>query len=923
MNLRKLITFILAFALTLSLAACGSKDNDKKTDSDVQNDESSETNIGGTPEPLKFIPYTVDGAEIVKAPNRLNKIPDIYVSPNGDDINGDGSEEKPFATLERARTAVRELPKTEDIVVEFADGFYFMNETVMFDEFDSGNENCTIFYQAAQGAVPIFSGGRIFNESWTQLNAGELAEIGEHASALTVYKAPLTRDDKLRAIYVNGERARMTRVEGVRPATGAVQNSEEANLPVFNYFVGERDLCLANDYDCGVNVNFNCPNESHGAIKDYIWDNYINMVGATLLPSAVIPHNTRNPQNIELSARQGAKWVYPLVCVESLNATSATEIRGERQGAEFTRVNLQMPFGAIAQTTGHQWGCQYSRITPHVVYNVFENLKNPGDFYFDQAASTLYYIPREGDNMADAYIIIPELVTFIEMNGSYNFDKPLTDEARQMTSQNYIEYITFSGISFRYGDWNLHEIDGSKGYSTVQGVISNNNLGARGNRNWHDDMYRAYGITPSMVLVNTARNIRFVDGEFSSSNVNGIHFENDVHNSEITGNYFYQVGHGGVIVGHLHHIYENDGPEHQVLNKIYPNNHDVEQDRGQRVRTAGPDKEKFRYGTERIPNNIYITNNMFYQVGYMFHNTNNITTFFTRNINIHHNFVYDCPYGAFSIGWGWCDWDGVTNDYGLLGKPTTTSQNNHAHYNRAEEFCKTLDDSGGIYTLGRQGEEDWVNYSTMNYNFINGRRGDGPLPNNWWMNGFHPDEGSRFIEFRGNVTQRISRNDYEFNNFARKGDMRAIEGFSDMESRMDDAPGLTIDLHAQTDRIWPQAAHDIIMNSGPQNHYAHLIPKHILPDTERELASNIRVSGGTTLNRRGLLAQDDEVWLVPVGEAVSVSSSTVFNEGTSMTKSAGNAATMPAPQENDEYKLLIKYADGTWSPPSYFTLYVS
>ena len=140
MKLKKLIMLMLASALTLSISACGSKSDDKKSDTEELNDESLEISIGGIPEPINFVPFTVDGAEIVKAPNRLNKTPDIYVSPDGNDISGDGSKEKPFATLDRARIAVRELPKTEDIVVEFADGFYFMNETVMFDENDSGNK---------------------------------------------------------------------------------------------------------------------------------------------------------------------------------------------------------------------------------------------------------------------------------------------------------------------------------------------------------------------------------------------------------------------------------------------------------------------------------------------------------------------------------------------------------------------------------------------------------------------------------------------------------------------------------------------------------------------------------------------------------------------------------------------------------------
>ena len=52
----------------------------------------------------------------------------LYVSPSGSDTEGDGSAEKPFATLGRAKEQVRTLEKSGgDIVVEIADGFYALD----------------------------------------------------------------------------------------------------------------------------------------------------------------------------------------------------------------------------------------------------------------------------------------------------------------------------------------------------------------------------------------------------------------------------------------------------------------------------------------------------------------------------------------------------------------------------------------------------------------------------------------------------------------------------------------------------------------------------------------------------------------------------------------------------------------------------
>lgn len=94
---------------------------------------------------------------------------DFYVSPQGSDAwsgtlaepNGKKSD-GPFATLERARDAVRELKKRQpkDIVVLIHGGTYRLNKTVVFGLQDSGQGNSTITYAAWPGEKPVFSSGQ-------------------------------------------------------------------------------------------------------------------------------------------------------------------------------------------------------------------------------------------------------------------------------------------------------------------------------------------------------------------------------------------------------------------------------------------------------------------------------------------------------------------------------------------------------------------------------------------------------------------------------------------------------------------------------------------------------------------------------------------------------------------------------------------
>ncbi|MDB2673516.1 hypothetical protein N9Y81_01040 [Akkermansiaceae bacterium] len=82
---------------------------------------------------------------------------DFYVSTDGND-KGSGKIDDPFATLERARDAVRKLKTQIDkgITVQIRGGEYRPSETIIFGPVDSG-KNSNITYEAIPGETPIFS----------------------------------------------------------------------------------------------------------------------------------------------------------------------------------------------------------------------------------------------------------------------------------------------------------------------------------------------------------------------------------------------------------------------------------------------------------------------------------------------------------------------------------------------------------------------------------------------------------------------------------------------------------------------------------------------------------------------------------------------------------------------------------------------
>jgi hypothetical protein len=126
----------------------------------------------------------------------------FHVAPNGSDANP-GTDALPFATVERARQAVRTINKamTGDIVVVVRRGTYRIDRTITFDAEDSGTGGHSVIYRAQPGEKPVISGGKAVT-GWRKDEQGR-------------WKATAPLDD-FRQLYVGGVRA--TRARGEAPA---------------------------------------------------------------------------------------------------------------------------------------------------------------------------------------------------------------------------------------------------------------------------------------------------------------------------------------------------------------------------------------------------------------------------------------------------------------------------------------------------------------------------------------------------------------------------------------------------------------------------------------------------------------------------------------------------------------------------------
>lgn len=131
----------------------------------------------------------------------------LHVSPKGND-KADGTQAHPFASLERARDAVRDLRRggslrsDEAVTVLLHDGLFAREKPFVLSPEDSGTPNCPVVYTAAPGARPVIDGGRRIT-GWRR-----------HDDRLWVADLPEVRSGawRFRQLYVDGRLQRRARI---------------------------------------------------------------------------------------------------------------------------------------------------------------------------------------------------------------------------------------------------------------------------------------------------------------------------------------------------------------------------------------------------------------------------------------------------------------------------------------------------------------------------------------------------------------------------------------------------------------------------------------------------------------------------------------------------------------------------------------
>jgi hypothetical protein len=296
---------------------------------------------------------TIASLAVLFAAGSIHAAQEIYVSPTGNDSNP-GTKQKPLKTFSKAKETVAKIipSMSDDIMVTFDGGTYPVMETITFGPQDSAKGDFTITYKAASGQTPIFTGG--------------MPVTGWEKHDSNLWKAPLKRDHKLRALYVNDQRAVMARTGKKVKSVGG--------WGTYTVTAGQADWAWTSG-------------KAADGVKYKVKD---------------LPEITRNPSDVEIENQ--TTW--------NKNFIGVREVVREGDSYVF---KLQQPYGAIAQQIG--WNAGLNTKGGHLIHNAFELLDEPGEFYFDRAEQMVYYYPRSGENMKTAEVVVPVTETLLRLEG--------------------------------------------------------------------------------------------------------------------------------------------------------------------------------------------------------------------------------------------------------------------------------------------------------------------------------------------------------------------------------------------------------------------------------------------------------------------------------------------------------------------------
>lgn len=549
---------------------------------------------------------------------------DIYVSPNGSDLN-DGTKNSPKRTPHSALRQARELRRlkkvssTEAIYIYVKGGTYEFSEPLFIRPEDSGSLEGPTIFKSVKDEEPVFSGGMKIS-GWEKKGKFWVADVPRFNGNRILF----------RQFWVNGEKAIRAK-----------------NVSDFS----DMDRILSND-----------------KINEILW-----------IPKSAVKGLTKS-NSLELVIHQ--MWAIANLRVKDII------IQGDSAGIKFhnpeARVQFEHPWPQPMVKEGFNSAFYFT--------NSIELLDEPGEWFFDEDQSKLYYIPRKDEDMKTAETIVPVLERLVQIEG---------------TLDRLVNHIQFSGISFNFTTWTRPSLKGHVPLQAGMYLIDAYKLkvpGAPGNFNKGIENQGWIGRPPAAVSVKNAKNVKFEFCNFEHLGSAGLDIISGSKHGLVNACVFRDIAGNGLQIGTF-------------------------SDLGMETHLPYDPTDKREICSHQTISNNYITNVTNDDWGCVGILAGNVT-----DINIEHNEISEVSYTGISVGWGWT-------------KTVNCMRNNKIHANYIHHYGKHMYDVAGIYTLSVQ-SKSVISENRVEKIYTPSYVHD---PNHWFY--LYTDEGSSFIEVKDNWTE--------------------------------------------------------------------------------------------------------------------------------------------------------------------------
>ena len=513
---------------------------------------------------------------------------ELYVSTKGDDKN-EGSKSAPLKSVSHAIKQAREWrrlnhPGIENgISIILDDGVYNETTALFLRPEDSDSYQSPTYIKAAEGAKAVLSGGAPV-KGW-QKGSSDPRIDPKFQSKIWWTDAPLlgNRTIESRQMWVNGEKAQRA--------------SQFPN--------GKLERMV--DFD-PITETITIPTPS---IKGW-----------------------QNGKQLEMLIHQ--RWAIAILRVSSIEQEEENSVIRFHQPESFLEFSHPWPQPVINGEKGNSSFC---------LMNALELLDEPGEWFQDYPSGRIYYLPRVGEDMESAEVIIPAQETLLKIAGSP--ERP-------------ISHIHFKNIHFEHAAWMSPSYEG---HVTLQGgfpIIDAYKLQTPGLPEKAELENQAWIRRPeSAITVSYANHISFDGCTFQHLGATGLDLVEGVANSQISNCLFTDIGGTALLIG----TFPDEGFETHI-----------------------PYKPAH---IEKLCTDIDIHNNLITKVTNEDWGAVGIGAGYVKGINITHNEVSHVNYSGICIGWGWTPLESGMSDNRI--------ESNYIHH-----FAQQLYDVGGIYTLSNQ-----------------------------------------------------------------------------------------------------------------------------------------------------------------------------------------------------------------------------